>query len=197
MHSPACAVLFCVCTVHWHTALTTAYSKLRLPAPSISSWACCRAEHVAEELWLGKGVLFSKFSSLPNWTQFFTSLYFVFPLFPPLHMYEFLHSFSQLLRMLLKMSRIYNDVFYSGIVIRLTRKKKKDVMLLKCLFCMAQYMVVSLWQTGYKHRHPRIYDALYYKPVLIHENVRVIFWDLAARETLVLAPRTGMCSNKQ
>lgn len=70
-------------------------------------------------------------------------------------------------------------------------------MLLKSLFCTAQYMVVSLWQTGYKHMLPCIYEGLYYKPVLIHENVLVIFWDLAAREALVLARRTGMYNNKQ
>lgn len=155
--------LYSVHVLSTDSALTAAYSKLRVPAPSISSWACCRAEHIAEELWLGEGVLFSKFSSVPNWALFLISLYLIFPVFPSLHKYKFLHRFSQVLRMVLKMSRINNGVFYSGVLIRLTsKKKKKDVMLLKCLFCMAWYMVVSLWQIGYKHVFPCIYDVLYY-----------------------------------
>lgn len=48
-------------------------------------------------------------------------------------------------------------------------------MLLKGLFCMAQCMVGSIWQTDYQHMLPCICDSLYYKPVLIHENVLVIF----------------------
>lgn len=48
-------------------------------------------------------------------------------------------------------------------------------MLLEHLFCKAQYIFVSLWQAGYKHMLPCVYEFLYYKIVLIHKNVLVIF----------------------
>lgn len=48
-------------------------------------------------------------------------------------------------------------------------------MLLEHLFCKVQYMFVSLWQAGYKHIFAYVYEILYYKIVVIHKNVFVVF----------------------
>lgn len=44
---------------------------------------------------------------------------------------------------------------------------------------------------------PCIYNGLYYKPVLIHENVLVIFRCLAAREALLPVLRTAIISSNK
>lgn len=60
-------------------------------------------------------------------------------------------------------------------------------MLLEHIFCKMQYMFVSFCQAGYKHMFPCTYEVLYYKIVLILKKVFVIFWEFAARKTLVPA----------